>query len=76
MKKKEKTRAALGAYAALRAYNLQKHGAAVPKEKVHEAFGQYLREGAMGHDGAETALATTWANTRGDTALQRRHRRH
>ena len=73
--KKEKTRAALGAYASFRAYNLQKHGAAVPKEEVHESFGQFLREGAMGHQGAETALTTTWANSRGDTTQQRRKRR-
>ena len=53
-------RGALGAYATYRAFNQQKFGTAVPRQELLQLFGQFLKEGALRHLGAEAALRSAW----------------
>ena len=59
--KEDKVRAAIGAYATYRTFNLQKFGQKLSQEEVIEAFGQYVREAALRHRKAEAIILSTWS---------------
>ena len=58
--KTERLRAGLGAYASYRLYNLQKCGEGIPTDAQSDAFGQYLKEGALGSSVMEKVLEEVW----------------
>ena len=60
----QRSRALLGAYAAYRLFNLIRHSGPMDVAGLDEAFGQYLREGALGNRQADHALDATWADSR------------
>jgi len=59
-----RARAAMGTYATYRLYNAQKHGRHTrftEKEDIVDAFGQFVREGALRHPACERALLLAWS---------------
>ena len=64
------SRMALGVYATYRSFCTQRHSQTARREDLVDMFGQYVREGAMNHPGAEAALNKIWTRAAPETGRE------